>query len=376
MAPARKPVELRDRPPHTAAKHSLLRTYLGAWFPIMAKYNQRVMFYDAFAGPGEYTGGELGSPMIALQTLLDHDHFASMRQAEFFLLFNEQDAACAAHLDGLVTEFREARKPWPPNVMIGITNATFIELTTEMTDHVDSSNGSLVPTFAFVDPVGVKATPMSVLQRLTDYPKGELLVYFAHEAVTRWCGSGLIDEALTALFGTEEYKGASLLSGTQRSQYVHDLYKRQLHDVCGFPYIQSFAMYDNRGKHLYDLFYCTREPIGLDRMKQAMWRIAPSGDFSFRDRFAGMEVIFGDTVDTEPLRMDLLSQFAGQAVTIEAITDYVIASTPFASNHVKRLTLAEMQKQGLISSPNQARENFYPNGTIIVFPPIQARRTW
>ena len=125
----------------------------------------------------------------------------------------------------------------------------------------------LVPTFAFVDPVGVKATPMSVLQRLTGYPKGELLVYFAHETVTRFCGAGNIDQALTDLFGTEEYKDASLLSETQRSQYLHDLYKRQLHDVCRFPYIQSFTMYDNRGKRVYDLFYCTREPIGLDRMK-------------------------------------------------------------------------------------------------------------
>jgi three-Cys-motif partner protein len=299
-----------------------------------------------------------------------------MRQTEFFLLFNEQDAACKAHLDGLVTEWREARKPWPPNVMIGITNATFIELTTEMIDHVDSTNGSLVPTFAFVDPVGVKATPMSVLQRLTGYPKGELLVYFAHDAVIRWCGAGNIDRALTDLFGTDEYKDADRLSRTQRGQFLHDLYQRQLHEVCLFPYIRSFHMYDNRGKQLYDLFYCTRELIGLDRMKQAMWKIAPSGDFSFRDRFAGMEVIFGDKVDTESLRKDLLRQFAGRAVTIEAIVDYVIASTPFASTHVKRLTLAEMQKQGLISSPNQAKKNTYPNGTIIVFPPVQTRRTY
>ncbi len=261
---------------------------------------------------------------------------------------------------GLVAELRESRKPWPTNVNVGITNATFIELTTEMLDHLDSRNLQLAPTFAFVDPVGVKATPMSVLKRLTDYPKGELLVYFAHEAVTRFCGAGNIDQVLTDLFGTEEYKDASLLTGTQRSQYVHDLYKRQLHDVCGFPYIQSFAMYDDRGKHLYDLFYCTREPLGLDRMKQAMWKMAPSGDFSFRDRFAGMEVIFGDTVDTEPLRRDLLRQFTGQAVTIEAITDYVIVSTPFASNHVKRLTLAEMQKQDLISSPEPGAEEHLP----------------
>lgn len=326
----------------------------------MAKYNRRVMYYDAFAGPGEYKGGEPGSPMIALQTLIDHDSFAAMQGTEFFFLFNEQDAGCAEYLDGLVAELRESRKPWPTNVNVGITNATFIELTTEMLDHLDSRNLQLAPTFAFVDPVGVKATPMSVLKRLTDYPKGELLVYFAHEAVTRFCGAGNIDQVLTDLFGTEEYKDASLLTGTQRSQYVHDLYKRQLHDVCGFPYIQSFAMYDDRGKHLYDLFYCTREPLGLDRMKQAMWKMAPSGDFSFRDRFAGMEVIFGDTVDTEPLRRDLLRQFTGQAVTIEAITDYVIVSTPFASNHVKRLTLAEMQKQDLISSPEPGAEEHLP----------------
>jgi hypothetical protein len=42
-------------------------------------------------------------------------------------------------------------------------------------------------------------------------------------------------------------------------------------------------MYDLRGKRVYDPFYCTRERIGLNRMKQAMWKIAPSGDFSFRD---------------------------------------------------------------------------------------------
>jgi hypothetical protein len=130
-------------------------------------------------------------------------------------------------------------------------------------------------------------------------------------------------------------------------------------------------MYDHRGKRVYDLFYCTREPIGLDRMKQAMWKIAPSGDFSFRDRFAGQDVIFGTAVDTTSLRSDLLRQFAGQAVTIEAIADYVIASTPFASNHVKRSTLAEMQKHGLITSPNQKRKNMYPDGTIVVFPPAR-----
>ena len=210
---------------------------------------------------------------------------------------------------------------------------------------------------------------MNVLEKLTAYPKGEMLVYFAHETVVRFCGAGNIDERLTSLFGTDDYKDAAKLTGAQRAQFVHDLYKRQLHDVCKFPYIQSFAMFDYRGKRVYDLYYCTHEPIGLDRMKQAMWKVAPSGDFSFRDRLAGQEVIFAEAVDTTALRIYLLEHFAGQAVTITSVVDEVIASTPFASNHVKRATLAPMQKDGLIGSPNQNRSGTYPDGTIIVFPP-------
>lgn len=363
-----KPVELWDRPPHTGAKHDLLRAYLGAWFPIMAKYNGRVLYYDAFGGPGKYKRGELGSPLIALQTLVEHAAFASMERTEFVFLFNEQHPGCAEHLGRLIDKFKAEHAPWPKNVMVEINNATFIDLTTKFLDDLDSRALKLAPTFAFVDPVGVKATPMSVLKRLTDYPKAEMLVYFAHEFVYRFCGSGEVDESLDELFGTQDYRGAGSLSGAPRSQFIHDLYKQQLHDECGFPYIQSFAMYDHRGKRLYDLYYCTREPIGLDRMKQAMWSIAPSGDFSFRDRFANQDVIFAESVDTTPLQHELLTAFRGRSVTIHEITQHVIVGTPYTSSHVKRMTLAPMQAEGLITSPNQRRKGTFPDGTIITFP--------
>lgn len=362
------PFALRPLEPHTEAKHRLVRQYLGAWYPIMAKYNQRVIYYDAFSGPGQYAGGEPGSPLIALDTLITHDHFNSMRGTQFHLIFNEQNKDCVAHLTGQVEQYKAAHAPWPSNVLLTITNSTFIDLTTEIIDNLDERNAKMAPTFAFVDPVGVKATPMAVLQRLTQFPKAELLVYFAHEAVTRFHGAGNIDAALTDLYGTDEYKNAVVLSPEERGDFLHDLYKRQLHDVCQFPYIQSFSMYDFRGKRVYDLFYCTHEPIGLDRMKQAMWRVAPSGDFRFQDRFAHQQVIFGDMVDTSPLQRELLQFYAGRSVTIQEVTDHVVVATPFASNHVKTQTLAVMQRRGLITSPNQRKANTYPPGTIIAFP--------
>lgn len=367
MSPARKPFKLRDCPPHTAAKHDLLRLYLGAWFPILAKYNGKIIYYDAFAGPGEYTGGQDGSPLIALKTLLTHTYFTNMKDTQFLFLFNEEDPGCVEHLEKLVADLKSAHQPWPDNVKVAVNNDSFINLTTELIDDLDAKKKRLAPTFAFVDPVGVKATPMDVLKRLTNYPRGELLVYFAHETVVRWCASGQIDDALTALFGTTDYRGAASLSGGERSQYVHDLYKRQLHDECEFPYVQSFAMIDLRGKRLYDLFYCTREPIGLDRMKRAMWDVAPSGDYRFHDRLAGQDVLFGKR-DTAPLQRHLLDHFAGQAVDIGTLIDHVIVATPYTSSHVKKDTLAVMQRAGLISSPNQRRANTYPDGTIIRFP--------
>lgn len=40
--------------PHTVGKHEVLRNYLKAWLPIMLSSNDRVLFIDAFAGPGRY----------------------------------------------------------------------------------------------------------------------------------------------------------------------------------------------------------------------------------------------------------------------------------------------------------------------------------
>lgn len=41
---------------HTEAKHDILRYYLGAWFPILARAQRRLIYVDGFAGPGEYDG--------------------------------------------------------------------------------------------------------------------------------------------------------------------------------------------------------------------------------------------------------------------------------------------------------------------------------
>ena len=68
-----------DKQPHTRAKHEILRRYLDAWLPIMSRYNERLLILDGFAGPGEYTDGSDGSPLIAVNALIQHPHIEQMR---------------------------------------------------------------------------------------------------------------------------------------------------------------------------------------------------------------------------------------------------------------------------------------------------------
>ena len=60
--------------PHTLAKHGILKSYLDAWTAILSRATRspELLFVDAFAGPGEYSNGEPGSPIVALNSVLNH----------------------------------------------------------------------------------------------------------------------------------------------------------------------------------------------------------------------------------------------------------------------------------------------------------------
>src|SRR5688572_6617566 len=75
--------------PHTLKKHEILRRYLEGWFPILGTGQRRVVYLDAFAGPGVYTGGEPGSPIVALTALLEHSALPRLRDCEFVFIFLE-----------------------------------------------------------------------------------------------------------------------------------------------------------------------------------------------------------------------------------------------------------------------------------------------
>lgn len=358
-----------NQPPHTKAKHDLLRGYLGAWFGIMGNspWDRKVALLDPFAGPGIYAAGEPGSPIVALSALLDHDLFDSWKGTEFLFLFNEADADRHQSLNAELKRYEGSRgAPMPTNVKIHTTNRTFGEVATELLDDMKPDQ-QLVPIFAFIDPFGFSDCSIELIKRLLAYPKAELLIYFDFNNINRFATAGNVDEHLTALFGTDRYKDAPPAGAPGRHEFLHDLYESQLKAICSFAHVRSFAMLNETGHVGNYLFFGTRNLKAFDKMKQSMWRVAPAGDFRFEDRLAGEPVLFEAQPDFMPLRHGLQHHFGGRTVDIQVVIDWVMSETPYHSGHVKVKTLRPMQSDGLITSPNQRVKGQFPAGTRVAF---------
>jgi three-Cys-motif partner protein len=359
--------------PHTKAKHEILRRYLGAWFPILTArgWNQRVIFLDGFAGPGRYQGGEPGSPIIALDTLVRHPLFDKLAQCEFVMIFVESDAARVANLEQEIDAYWKAHGGAPSNVKIHIRKGTFADTADEILTNLESQQSSMAPTFAFVDPFGFKGVPLDITRRLLRHDKCEVFFNLMYDSFNRFITSDN-DEAtqthLTELFGTNEYRLVDGLEPDDRQDYLHGLFERQLHDVVGCRYTHHFRMKGSNGHNVCSLFFGTKNIKGIEVMKEAMWGLDPASGMTFSDRLAGQDVLFQPQPNFSPLRQAILDRFAGQArVPVEQIEHYVLAETPYKASHYKKQVLKPLQIEGKISAVLQKSNNTYPPGTVLSF---------
>lgn len=356
--------------PHTQAKHAILKSYLGAWFAIMAQsgFETRFVFLDGFAGRGRYSGGEPGSPLIALDVLVNHVMFARWGKKTFTFLFVEENQDNYESLDSELAAYWSARGGQPPNVKVQTFHGSFADAAQNVLAALGGK--SLAPTFAFVDPFGWKGLPMEVIGKLLAYDRCEVFINFMLDHVNRFVGFGKVQASVQELFGTTtEHLPPPALQGDARRQFLIDLYARQLGTVAGFKYVQNFEMIDSRDRPLYHLFYGTRHLTGLDKMKQAMWKVDPSGGVRFSDRLAGRLVLFGNKPDPEPLIQALRDRFRGETVTVETVERFVILETPYASNHYNRGALAPMERAGWIEvvESSRKRPGAFPPRTKIRF---------
>lgn len=346
----------------------MLSAYLSAWFPILSSTSpQRVFYIDGFAGPGRYSGGEDGSPVVALKALGLRGNLAKTT-FEFHLVERRrrQAKALRENIDAL-----RAQKLVPHNAIIHIHDQSAFSdaYETMIAPELDRYPGA--PTFALVDPFGWTGLPMAIMRDLMHRQRTEVMVNFMFEEINRFLNHPDQPKNFDELFGAPRWREGYDLIGPARRTFLHDFYQEQLHTVAGAGYVRSFEMLNERGASDYFLFFATNNRLGLSKMKEAMWRVDPGAGARFSDTTNfGQLVLLQPEPDRHQLRRILLTRFSSRRVRVQDIEQFVIEETGFHGSHYKKV-LADLETTGHITiispSPTRRKGTFAQLSLVLEF---------
>lgn len=360
--------------PHTEAKHDILKYHLGAWFPILGRSSDRLQYIDGFAGPGEYEGGEPGSPILGLRVVADHIYITDFVRARkrFDFLFVEREQSFADSLRARVFE-----TAWPETFNIDVRNGEFEIVFRDLLDRLESSRTAMPPTLLFIDPFGSAGFPMELLTRLGNYRRIDILINFNYVDLVRWL---LPDPTkhitLDRLYGDQRWRSALQMEGDERKEFLIQEYGRALREANWRG--TNFEMINSQNQTQYYLFFGTRSSRGMQVIKGAMRSVSPDGLFRYRDRtdpaqqrFMGM-----GREDEYPKEIAdyLVNKYHGLVVAKDTITEEDVAWHPvwIERDLTAALKLLEHSASPQITDVRNSdgrprRRNSYRPGCLITF---------
>ncbi len=310
--------------PVTQAKHRLLHCYLEWWFPAMLQQHKQIHYLDGFAGPGEYLGGEIGSPLVALEALLKYTTDPHQLRRVTFTFIDERPDRCA-HLNRLIQEriltpYQLTDKDLNYHIEPYEFKKTIDTRLTQMEKRAELQP----PIFAFIDPFGFKDIPMYHIERLLRIPQCETLITVMYEEPNRFFGhpDEEIQQHFTNLFGGDQWK--DLIPLRRRSQAFCDLYQEQLRLRGNVDYTCALRLKNERTIK-YFLVFGTRNAAHLEQMKESCWEIAPQDGYTFSESTRFQLPLLSP--DYPQLAKQIHKHFQGSTATIDQIDDYILMHT-------------------------------------------------
>ena len=258
----------------TLTKHTILGKYLPAYFDIVGKANQRLVYIDAFAGAGYYTDDDgiqhQGSPLRALQLLVDAPRFRNTVRC----IFAEPDKVNYPSLEQATTKFCDANAEIPKPY---VCQMAFSELVAELRTVYGEALTKMAPGFVLVDPCGLAGASMSALATLLRQRFSEVFIFFNAAGLARVVGANLVDQ-VSDLYGDRDVAAALIddLRGiarpVDREAHALNCYEQQLRALGLASHVCSFRIeYEDRAATSHYLIHATKHPLGFKIMKDIMW---------------------------------------------------------------------------------------------------------
>lgn len=269
-----------DADPHTKVKHDLYARYLARWMPIMVKgWGADITYAEGFSGPGVYTDGAPGSPVIALRTLVNDPSVRTrIRNGGIRFIFVDHDQRA---IDLLPGELAKAAAP------------VAYERLADHGVHIRVERGDCEPTLAdLLTREGAWNRPIlavldtwgggvsAALIRRFAYKGSEVIVTIQPQYFSRFADVENITHG-DGVFGDTEWREVAKQPAAGKQVWLMRQYRETIRKA-GFTHVLDFELVDDRGQSLYLVFGTTHDR-GLQKMKEAMWEVDPVAGMGYRD---------------------------------------------------------------------------------------------
>lgn len=340
-------------------KHSLIRRYLGGWFPILSRWCGRVLYIDCHAGRGLHAGGQKGSPLVALEVLITHRHLPRILQnAEVRFLFIEGDLANKQELEAHLAEH-----PLPEKIHVDVECEDHEKVIQGIIDHLTSNSLQMAPAFVFVDPYGFTLS-MKLLSQLKAFDRCELFVNFMWRFVDMAIANPALEERMNSLFGSEDWKKLREIEDVnERCEAAINLFQQGL----GARYVSWIRMLGDNQATKYVLIHATNHQDGRSLMKDAIWNIAPAGGFLARiNDDPNQQYLIMPEPDLDPLREWLWKKYRGYTVRYAEIEQELLR-TVFLPKHLHAV-IRELRNNQKIRCTKYGKRFSFRANPLIEFP--------
>lgn len=253
----------------TAVKLSLFSDYLTEWLPVFLKRADPIWntinIVDFFAGPGTDVAGELGSPLIILESLMPYNAAILEKKLSVNVYLNELHNG---KFQNLIINVDGARKDCP-SVNVHLTNSDF-----------DESFAAIYPrlkgcaNLLFFDQSGIKYFTKSVLQSVASLSATDFLVFVSSSTINRFSEH----ESIRKYIGIDQKQIDS-----EPYNKIHRLvleYFRQQIPADKEYYLFPFSI--KKGRNIYGLIFGSGHILGAKKFLDACWRRDPErGEANF-----------------------------------------------------------------------------------------------
>jgi three-Cys-motif partner protein len=307
----------------------------------------RLTVLEGYAGPGIYNGGEDGSPVIALDALIQHSELLVRGKAVRFVFIEDRQDR--------FRRLREVIDQRFPRLPRGITldyHHGSCEDTWETA--LNQSNAWGQPIFANLDPFG-PGVPFALVQRLGANRSSEVLVTFASDWLRRFWSLEEIGDG-DMQFGSKAWRKVGELDDPEKKElFLVETYRETL-GRAGFNLTAPFKLSDEGG-HSFYLICGTSHRRGLERMKEAMWKIDPVGGVQFRDPRDPNQGVLDLGIpdpDISPLVRIFNAKLASNlnaSHTVEELKDFALFNTGFRPPHATKAIQQMIERGDAMRSP-------------------------